>query len=77
MKKQRSFAEQEYEKFRKKTRREQFLEEMNVVVPWQELTKIIEPYYPRVMVRADHPWALNGCCESIFFKTGSICQTQQ
>jgi len=47
MKKQRSFADQEYEKFRKKTRREQFLEEMNVVVPWQELTKINEPYCPK------------------------------
>ena len=46
MKRQRSFADQEYEKFRKKTRREQFLEDMDVVVPWDELTTIIEPYYP-------------------------------
>lgn len=47
MKKQRSFADQEYEKFRKKTRREQFLEDMNIVVPWQELVSIIEPFYPK------------------------------
>jgi len=47
MKKQRSFADQEYEKFRKKTRREQFLEDMNAVVPWQELVDVIEPFYPK------------------------------
>jgi len=47
MKKQRSFADQEYEKFRKKTRREQFLEDMNAVVPWQELVDVVEPFYPK------------------------------
>jgi len=46
MKRQRSFADQEYERFRKKTRREQFLEDMNSVVPWRELAQIIEPHYP-------------------------------
>jgi len=46
MKRQRSFVDQEYEKFRKKTRREQFLEDMNSVVPWRELAQIIEPHYP-------------------------------
>jgi len=47
MNKQRSFADQEYEKFRKKTRREQFLEDMNKVIPWQELVEVIEPFYPK------------------------------
>lgn len=46
MKRQRSFADQEYERFRKKTRRKQFLEDMNSVVPWRELAQIIEPHYP-------------------------------
>ncbi len=31
---------------RKKTRREVFLEEMEQVVPWKALLKIIEPHYP-------------------------------
>jgi len=41
-----SFADAEYGGKRKKTRREVFLEEMELVVPWQVLLKIIEPHYP-------------------------------
>jgi len=47
MKKQRSFADQNFEKYRKKTKREQFLEDMNEVVPWQALTDLILPFYPK------------------------------
>ena len=43
-----SFASLAYENKKKKTRREQFLEEMNQVIPWGELIKIIEKYYPKV-----------------------------
>jgi len=31
----------------KKTRREQFLSEMNLVVPWARLCALIEPHYPK------------------------------
>ena len=41
-----SFAEAEYAGKRKKTRREIFLEEMELVVPWKPLLKVIEPHYP-------------------------------
>lgn len=41
-----SFADAEYAGKRKKTRREVFLEEMELVVPWQGLHKLIEPHYP-------------------------------
>lgn len=50
-----SFAEAGFEKFRKKTRREQFLEDMDKVVPWQELVEVIEPYYPKVGGRGRPP----------------------
>ena len=40
-----SFADAEYAG-KKKTRREVFLEEMEQVVPWRVLVKIIEPHYP-------------------------------
>jgi hypothetical protein len=43
---QMSFADAEYAGKRKKTRREVFLEEMETVVPWQALLKVIEPFYP-------------------------------
>ena len=36
-----------FEKFRKKTRKEQFLEEMEVIIPWHDLTQAIEPFYPQ------------------------------
>ena len=41
-----SFSDAEYSGKRKKTRREVFLEEMEQVVPWQGLLKVIEPFYP-------------------------------
>ncbi|MFC6281111.1 MULTISPECIES: IS5 family transposase [Polaromonas] len=52
-----SFADAEYAGKRKKTRREVFLEEMDVVVPWRVLLKIIEPHYP-VAGRGRRPYAL-------------------
>jgi IS5 family transposase len=42
-----SFAESSFEKYRKKTRKEQFLEEMEAVLPWKELCAAIEPFYPK------------------------------
>jgi IS5 family transposase len=44
--KQISFADAEYAGKRKKTRREVFLEEMELVVPWRALLRVIEPFYP-------------------------------
>lgn len=36
-----------FEKFRKKTRKEQFLEDMDSIIPWKELVEVIEPFYPK------------------------------
>ena len=47
MKKQRTLATNDFERFRKPTRREKFLAEMNAVVPWTELVAVLEPYYPK------------------------------
>jgi IS5 family transposase len=41
-----SFASLAYENKKKKTRREKFLEEMNLVIPWEELLQVIKKYYP-------------------------------
>ena len=41
-----SFSDAGFEKYRKKTRKEQFLEEMETIIPWQELSEAIEPFYP-------------------------------
>ncbi len=36
-----------FEKFHKQTKKEQFLTEMDSIIPWKELTAAIEPYYPK------------------------------
>ena len=41
-----SFSDAEYAGKRKKTRREVFLAEMELVVPWKSLLALIEPHYP-------------------------------
>jgi IS5 family transposase len=45
---QMSLAQQaEFQRFAKKSRREQFLEGMEAVMPWSELLALIEPHYPK------------------------------
>jgi len=47
MSEQRTFAGMAWERKGKVTRREQFLGEMNAVVPWRRLMAVIEPHYPK------------------------------
>ncbi len=35
-----------FEKHRKQTRKEKFLDEMDRIIPWKELSQSLEPYYP-------------------------------
>lgn len=42
-----TFATTGFEPYRKTTRREVFLAEMNQVVPWEDLCAVIEPVYPQ------------------------------
>ncbi|KRG56480.1 IS5 family transposase [Stenotrophomonas nitritireducens] len=53
-----SFSDAEYAGKRKKTRREVFLEEMEQVVPWKALLKVLEPHYP-VAGRGRRPYPLD------------------
>jgi transposase, IS5 family len=46
--KQITLAEGGFETYRKVTRREQFLADMERVVPWQSLVALIEPVYPQL-----------------------------
>jgi IS5 family transposase len=54
---QMSFGDSEYANKRKKTRREVFLEEMELVVPWKLLLDLIKPFYP-VAGNGRHPYPL-------------------
>ena len=37
----------EFQRFTKKTRQEQFLEEMDAMMPWSELLALVAPYYSK------------------------------
>lgn len=45
--KQQSLEATGFEIYRKKTRKEIFLDEMNQIIPWKELSEAINPYYPK------------------------------
>lgn len=44
---QQTLAEEGFEKHRKKTRREQFLDDMDRIIPWSDLAGVVEPFYPK------------------------------
>jgi IS5 family transposase len=43
---QQSFTAEDFEKYRKKTRKEVFLEGMDKIVPRKEMGEAVKPYYP-------------------------------
>ena len=44
---QQTLADEGFERYRKPTRRERFLDEMDKIVPWEGLCEVIEPFYPQ------------------------------
>ena len=44
---QQTLADEGFERYRKPTRRDQFLAEMDQVIPWSDLCKVIKPFYPK------------------------------
>lgn len=44
--KQQTFTDMEYCNLKRKTKREEFLESMNQIIPWSDWAEIIRPYYP-------------------------------
>ena len=53
--KQLGFSDYEQSTAKKKTKREKFLAEMEVVVPWQALMALIEPHYPKTGTKGGRP----------------------
>ena len=58
MMKQQSLEATGFEKFRKKTRKEQFLDEMEQIIPWKEMCQVIVPYYPKPLKAGRKPIGL-------------------
>jgi hypothetical protein len=70
--KQLGFSDYELTTARKQTKREKFLSEMEVVVPWRALIDLIEPYYPKASKnggRLSIRWPR--CCASICCSSGT------
>jgi IS5 family transposase len=44
-----------FERCAKTTRRAQFLADMHVIVPWAELTAVVEPFYPKISEAGGRP----------------------
>lgn len=40
-------SQERFERYRKRTRREEFLDEMDRIMPWVELKLLVQPYYPK------------------------------
>lgn len=53
--KQQSLEASGFEKYRKKTRKEIFLDQMNAILPWAELCNAIEPVYPKASKQGGRP----------------------
>jgi IS5 family transposase len=56
MSRQTSFADLDYARKKRQTRREIFLSEMEAVVPWAALLQRIAPITPRAGGGAASPW---------------------
>lgn len=44
---QKSLSPDGFDKYRKTTKKEKFLSEMDKIIPWKELTEVVEPFYPK------------------------------
>lgn len=55
---QKSFSDIEYEQKKRKTRREKFLERMEVLIPWKRLEKRMRRYYPKSSGKGRPPYPL-------------------
>jgi len=69
-----NFTDMEYSRRKRKTKREEFLEIMNEIIPWDEWVKLVEPYYPVSGKRGCQPKAIETMlrCVCFFCKAGSI-----
>lgn len=53
--KQLGFGDYQQTTVQKRTKRERFLSEMEVVVPWKPLLDLIEPCYPKASSKGGRP----------------------
>ena len=77
--KQLGFGDYEQTTAKKRTRREHFHAEMEVVVPWKALIDLIEPHYPKTSSKGGRPARLirwKSCCGFIWCSSGMTSAIQ-
>ncbi len=57
-----TFADSEFSTKRRQTRKEIFLSRMEQILPWQNMTAVIEPFYPKAGNGTDGPIRWRPCC---------------
>ena len=73
---QRTFASLAWNGKGKVTRRERFLAEMDAVIPWPRVVRLIEPHYPKAG-QGRQPLGLEKMLRIYFCSSGSICRTHR
>jgi hypothetical protein len=71
---QKSLEVEGFEKYRKKTSKEQCLDDMEQIIPWKALCAVIDLYYPKPQGTGEEGrsgWS--GCCGFTFCSIGSSC----
>ena len=66
--KQATFSSAGFDQFSKKTRKERFLEQMNAVIPWQDLVQMIEPFFPNPKGPGRRPVSLEYMLRILFLQ---------
>ena len=67
-----------FERYAKTTRRAQFLADMQVIVPWADLTAVVEPFYPKISEAGGRsPLPLERMLRVYFCSCGSTCRTRR
>jgi len=74
---QRTLADEGFEKFRKPTRRERFLNEMEQIIPWRDLCKVIKPFYPKPQGAGRPPVGLERMLRIHFLQHWFNCKRPQ
>ncbi len=65
---QQTLAEEGFERYRKPTRRDQFLDEMEQIIPWHGLCEVIEPFHPKSEGAGRPPVGLESMLRILFLQ---------
>jgi len=65
---QQTLAYEDFERYRKPTRRDQFLDEMEQIIPWRGLCEAIEPFFPKAEGAGRPPMGLERMLRNHFLQ---------